>query len=100
MSANRSPDLSEILSSLASDGPFVAVRTASNPKIVDRHGRPRFFVIPAVGDPAEPMDMAEAAALALTDALGFQRPPIEAPLDPQHIRAAKATDRPYPKAAE
>lgn len=85
---------------LAGDGPFAAVPTASNPKIIDRHSRPRFFVIPAAGDPSEPMEAAEAAARALNDGLGFPRPPIEAPLDPQHIRAAKATDRPYPKAAE
>lgn len=92
MSATARPHCPEELRELAAYGPF-AVRSSSDPTIVDRDAQPFFFQVPRDPDPRVRMRLAEAAALALNDGLRFPRPPIEAPLDPRHHAAVDEGSR-------
>jgi hypothetical protein len=80
-------------------GPF-RLDHVSRGLVIDRDGHPLGLALPVFRDPADRDWFAEEMMRALNVRAGFPETEIEAPLDPKHLAAAKATDRPYPKAAE
>lgn len=82
------------LHAIGHPGPY-AVRSSSEAVIVDAEGRPVIMVLPVIPDPAQRIWLAELVVAAVNAAIGLPVPPIEAPLDPRHVRAVVEGSRAF-----